>query len=147
MLLRAFKPEDLETLLEIDTACFPPGVSYSVDELESFITHRNSRTWIAVEGGKAIGFLVAQKAPYQSVHIITIDVLKEARRRGAGAALMDAAEGWAGGQGARLVSLETAEDNHPAQAFYKKRGYAKVEKIEGYYENGSAAWVMIKRLE
>ncbi|MGH9451539.1 MAG: GNAT family N-acetyltransferase [Terriglobia bacterium] len=146
MLLRAFKPEDLETLYQIDSACFPPGVSYSMDELRAFITHHNSKTWVAVEDGKSAGFLIAQKAPYPSVHIITIDVTEEARRRGVGSALMDAAEEWAERQGAKQLALETAEDNHAAQSFYANRGYAKVDKLEGYYDNGAAAWVMIKRL-
>lgn len=145
MLLRAFKHEDLETLFKIDSACFPPGVSYSMDELRAFIMHRNSKTWVALEDGKAAGFLIAQIAPTSSVHIITIDVNGVARRQGIGSGLMAAAEEWAGRLGARQVTLETAEDNHAAQAFYAKLGYSKVEKVEGYYGNGTAAWVMVKR--
>ena len=46
----------------------------------------------------------------------------------------------------RLIGLETAEDNLPAQQFYAKRGYRKVDEIEGYYGDGSTAWVMVKEL-
>lgn len=146
MQLRTFRQDDLETLFKIDAACFPPGVSYAVEELESFVTHRRSRTWVAEETKRIVGFLIAQKTPFSSVHVVTIDVVEEARRRGVGAALMDAVEAWARGLGAKRVSLETAEDNRVAQAFYEKRQYAKVRKVAHYYADGTAAWVMVKRL-
>lgn len=147
MLLRAFNPGDLTILREIDAACFPPGVSYSQEELRAFIAHRNSRTWVAQEGEQVIGFLIAQKAPFRSVHIITIDVAQGSRRRGAGRALLGAAEAWAVLEGAGSMELETAVDNWTAQAFYDKQGYVKARKIENYYANGAAAWVMVKRLK
>ena len=68
------------------------------------------------------------------------------RRRGVGSALMDAAEDWAERQDLRLIYLETAEENAPAQAFYAGRGYEKVRMIERYYSNGASAWVMVKWL-
>ncbi len=59
---------------------------------------------------------------------------------------MDIAEEWGRRQSLSLVSLETAEDNQRAQAFYKKRGYIRLNRIERYYANGAAAWVMGKWL-
>lgn len=153
MLLRNYKPSDLKTLHAIDTACFPPGISYTLEELQSFITTRTAKTWVAEENGEVAGFLVAHKtasmermAKLAETHIVTLDVIEQARRRGVGAALMDAAEDWARVQGCRAVSLETAEDNHAAQAFYRKRGYEKTDIVENYYENGASAWVMTKRI-
>lgn len=46
-----------------------------------------------------------------------------------------------------MIYLETAEDNLIAQRFYQARGYAKVQRVEGYYANGQAAWVMAKTLK
>ena len=147
MHLRAFHPADLQTLYEIDQACFPPGVSYSREELARFIGRRNASTWVAQEGQTIVGFLVGNREPGQVWHIVTIDVLEPWRRRGVGTALMDAAEDWAAAQGINMIYLETAEDNSPAQAFYEKRGYVKYERLARYYENGTAAWVMVKRLK
>jgi len=144
MELRPFRTADFQTLFDIDRACFPPGVSYSWEELARFITHRASKTWVAQEGDAIIGFLVANREPGQVGHIVTIDVVEQWRRRGVGRALMDAAEDWAERQSLKLVYLETAEDNLAAQAFYEARGYAKVEKLERYYANGTAAWLMVK---
>ncbi len=146
MILRFFKPADLAALHKIDAACFPRGVSYSLEELQAFIRHRYSKTWVAEENGEIIGFLVAQCVAGEALHIVTIDVKEGWRRRGVGAALMNAAEEWGNRQSLKLVSLETAEDNQGAQAFYKKRGYIRLNRVERYYANGAAAWVMGKWL-
>jgi len=146
MRLRAFRPDDLQTLYEIDQACFAPGISYTREELTAFIGHRHSQTWVAEEAGKIAGFLIAHRGPRKILHIVTIDVLKAWRRRRVGSLLMEAAEQWARGHGLRMIGLETAQDNLAAQRFYKARGYRKVNEIEHYYADGTAAWVMVKEL-
>ena len=147
MILRSFRSADLETLWAIDQACFPPDISYSREEIASFIAHRGSRTWIAEEGGAIVGFLIACRQPPKVGHIVTIDVVEPSRRRGVGSKLMDAAEEWAREKEMRFIYLETALDNLPAQRFYAARGYRRYRKIEDYYRNGLAAWVMVKGLE
>jgi ribosomal-protein-alanine N-acetyltransferase len=146
MRLRPFRPGDLQTLYEIDQACFVPGISYTREELAAFIGHRHSQTWVAEEAGEIAGFLIAQREPRKILHIVTIDVLKIWRRRRVGSLLMDAAEQWAGDQGLRLIGLETAQDNLVAQRFYAARGYRKVNEIEHYYGDGTTAWVLVKEL-
>jgi ribosomal-protein-alanine N-acetyltransferase len=147
MRLRPFHPSDLRTLYEIDQACFPPGVSYSREELARFVVRRDGKTWVAQEGQTILGFLVGNREPGRVWHIVTIDVLERWRRRGVGTALMDAAEDWAAAQGIKIIYLETAEDNLAAQAFYNQRGYGKYERLERYYEDDTAAWIMVKRLK
>jgi ribosomal protein S18 acetylase RimI-like enzyme len=148
MRLRSFRASDLETLHKIDKECFPPGISYTREELARFIAHGKSTTWVAEAGDEIVGFLIANRHPSQRLgHIITIDVVKAWRRRGVGKALMDAAEEWARQQGLQAIALETAEDNLAAQRFYAGRGYKKYEKLNGYYADGTAAWIMIKWLE
>lgn len=146
MTLRPFRAADLETLYEIDQACFVPGISYTRGELRAFIGHRHAQTWVAEEEGKIAGFLIAQREPRKILHIVTIDVLQAWRRRGVGSLLMDAAEQWASERDLRLIGLETAEDNAAAQRFYAARGYRKVDEIAHYYADGTNAWVMVKEL-
>ena len=146
MRLRLFCPDDLQTLYEIDQACFVPGISYSREDLTGFIGHRQSQTWVAEEAGQVAGFLIAQREPRKILHLVTIDVLKAWRRRGVGSLLMEAAEQWACDNRLRMIGLETAQDNLVAQRFYQTRGYRKVDEIERYYADGTAAWVMVKDL-
>jgi ribosomal protein S18 acetylase RimI-like enzyme len=147
MLLRSYRSSDLETLYQIDQACFPPAVSYSRQELSEFITDQKSETWVAEEDGKIVGFLVADRQRPRLIHIITIDVAAEWRRQGVGTLLMDAAETAARRQDSRLIYLETSAQNVSAQRFYLQRGYEKCQVISRYYGNGDAAWVMVKYLD
>lgn len=146
MRIRDFQPSDLPRLSEIDKACFSPGIAYSRDELGRFVAHRSSRTWVAEENGRIVGFVVAGRQPARVGHIITIDILEAYRRRGVGSELMTVAENWARKARLELMYLETAEDNLAAHQFYEARGYRKVQKVEQYYSTGLAAWVMVKRL-
>ncbi len=146
MRIRNFHPSDLPALSNIDQSCFPPGISYSREELAGFIALQTSRTWVAEEDSSITGFVVAAREPTRVGHIITIDVLEEFRGQGTGTGLMDVAEDWARSSKLQIIYLETAEDNLAAQSFYEARGYRKVDKVERYYNNGQAAWVMIKRL-
>lgn len=147
MNVRPFQPSDLLKLSEIDRECFAPGIAYTREELASFIGHRSSVTWVVEAEGAIVGFAVASRQPARVGHIITIDVIDAWRRRGVGSALMERAEGWARKARLELIYLETAEDNLAAQKFYEVRGYRKVDKVERYYSNSLAAWVMVKRLK
>ncbi len=144
--LRFFRPDDLEALYRIDQQCFEPGICYSREALAAFIGHRSSKTWVTTARKEIIGFVIANRSPQGSGHIITIDVVERWRRSGVGTGLMNAAEAWAGAQKLEFIYLETAEDNATAQAFYEKRGYVKLERVPRYYSNGQAAWVMVKTL-
>ena len=144
--LRPFRGADLDTLTAIDQDCFPPGISYTRAELVGFMGQRNAKTWVAEAGEEIVGFVVAERQLRQVGHIITIDVIKSWRRRGVGARLMEAVEDWVRQQGLRLVHLETAADNLPAQRFYQARGYEQIETLKDYYARGLDAWLMAKKL-
>jgi ribosomal-protein-alanine N-acetyltransferase len=79
-------------------------------------------------------------------HIITIDVLAEARRQSVGSALLQAAEQHLRGIGSRHVFLETAVNNAPAIAFYKRHGYELIKTIPRYYKNNLDALLLGKKL-
>jgi ribosomal protein S18 acetylase RimI-like enzyme len=145
--LRSYRRDDLNTLFEIDQACFPQGVSYAREELAGFISHPDSMTWVAEAGKAIVGFLVANREPKQVGHIITIDVVEPWRRRRVGSLLMDAAEHWARRLRLRFVYLETATDNLAARRFYRTRGYERVNQVDNYYQTGQAAWIMVKWLK
>ncbi|TAM84122.1 MAG: GNAT family N-acetyltransferase [Acidobacteria bacterium] len=147
MRIRDFQPSDLPILSKIDQACFPPGISYSREELAGYIAFRSARTWVAEEQGSIVGFLVVNREPAGVGHIITIDVVEGARRQGTGRRLMKVAEGWARKARLQVIYLETAEDNLTAQCFYLGLGYRTLNKIERYYSNGQTAWVMVKHLD
>ncbi len=56
-----------------------------------------------------------------------------ARRKGAGEALMQAAERFARATGAERLTLATANDNHVAQALYRKLGYVREDRFQYFH--------------
>jgi ribosomal-protein-alanine N-acetyltransferase len=153
--IREFRRADFFRLWEIDQKCFAPGVSYSQPELLFYMRRPRAFTLVAERSGngtgvqsanvEAVGFIVAEAARLTG-HIITIDVLEEARRSGLGSRLMAAAEERLRAQGCSAVSLETAVDNAAALAFYKKHQYFLVKTIPRYYSTGVDAFVLKKDL-
>lgn len=144
LVIRDFKPADFETLWRMDQECFPPGISYSKQELTAYIRRRGSFTLVATEPGetKVTGFIVVHTG--LTGHIITIDVAVSARRSGAGSQLLRAAEDRLRAGGSRAVGLEAAVDNVSALSFYKQHGYSVIRTWPRYYSNGVDALVMKK---
>ncbi len=144
--LRAYREADFTDLHRIDAACFAPGICYTPSELREFLTYPDAFTRIAEIGGNIVGFVIAYLELPGLGHIVTLDVLSEWRRRRVGMRLMDATEEWLRKREARLVYLETAEDNHTAQRFYQARGFRTLHKIARYYADGNSALLMGKSL-
>lgn len=158
--IRDFRQGDFHRLWEIDQECFPPGISYSQVELLAFIRRPKSFTLVAEQfaspdsqkGGRqaqrpvTVGFIVAEQGPRNAGHVITIDVLKEARRAGLGSRLLSAAEDRLREQGSTCVFLETAVDNTSAMSFYKRHDYFLVKTVPRYYATGVDAFVLKKDL-
>jgi ribosomal-protein-alanine N-acetyltransferase len=144
--IRDFRPEDFETLWRVDQECFPAGIAYSRQELKVYVRRRGSFTMVAEDAstGKIAGFIVAYGG--LTAHIITVDVIAEARRSGVGSQLLKAAEARLREGGSKAVGLETAVDNAAALAFYKRHGYHVVRTWPRYYSNGVDALVMKKDL-
>jgi [ribosomal protein S18]-alanine N-acetyltransferase len=142
--IRDFKPEDFETLWQIDQKCFPPGIAYSRPELKTYIRHRGAITLLAIDGDRIGGFIVAHGGV--TGHVITIDVVASARRAGAGSLLLRTVEDRLQAAGSRAVGLETAVDNISALAFYKRHGYHVIRTWPRYYSNGVDALVLKKDL-
>jgi len=162
--IRQSQAEDFDRLWQIDQECFPPGISYSRQELRAYMRRRGSFTLVATDDSAAqkdqrsaeigedprdrsasiAGFIVAYGGA--TGHIITIDVIEPARRSGLGSQLLAAAEDRLRSTGSRAVGLETAVDNAAAISFYKRHGYSVVGTWPRYYTNGVDALMFKKDL-
>jgi ribosomal protein S18 acetylase RimI-like enzyme len=96
--------------------------------------------------GDVAGFIVAETDRHASGHIVTIDVVRTARRSGVGSQLLRAAEDRLCDVGCRSVELETAVDNVSALSFYKRHAYSVIKTFPRYYSNGVDALVLQKDL-
>jgi [ribosomal protein S18]-alanine N-acetyltransferase len=162
--LRDFRHEEFETLWRIDQQCFEPGISYSRLELATYLQRPGAFALVA-DGSQVsdtgtlkgtskpgqsstttVGFIVAEAGGRGSGHIITIDVLPQARGSGIGSQLLRAAEGRLWDAHCQSVILETAVDNKAALSFYKRHHYSVIKTLPRYYSNGVDAFVLKKDL-
>lgn len=170
--LRDFRQEEFETLWRIDQQCFAPGISYSRLELAIYLQRPGAFVLVAdslegiecgavnhtskpgqslvvpaaVPAAVPVGFIVAETGSRGNGHIITIDVLPQARGAGVGSRLLMAAEDRLRAARRHAVILETAVDNRVALTFYKRHGYSIVKTMPGYYSNGVDGLVLKKDL-
>jgi [ribosomal protein S18]-alanine N-acetyltransferase len=157
--IRPFRKADFETLWSIDQLCFVPQLAYSRLELAFYMRRSGSFTLVAEGEDEAaangqpriLGFIVAEierrpKRGLKTGHIITIDVVPEARRGGIGSALLQATERQLHDLGVTSVALETAVNNAGALHFYKQQGYFVESTAPRYYSNQLDAFVMRKEL-
>jgi ribosomal-protein-alanine N-acetyltransferase len=154
--LREYRSADLPRLSDIDQQCFPPGIAYDRRELGGYIRRAGALTFVA-EGAPTgpgrdqpgsspiLGFIVAQKLKRGIGHIITIDVLPQARRSGVGSRLMAEAEQRLHADGCHAVVLEVAVNNAAAIQFYKRHGYFVLKTLPRYYQGELDALLMAKR--
>lgn len=151
--LRKLSPGDFEKLWAIDQRCFPPGISYSRQELGAYMRRWSAFTIVAEQENSRnsktpglVGFIVAEMSPKNVGHIITIDVLPEVQREGIGSRLLQEVEARLREENCNTVFLEAAVDNTGALAFYDRHKYFVFKTIPRYYPNGVNALVLQKNL-
>ncbi len=146
---RAARQEDLARVVEIEKDGFKHPWSHEL--LARELGHAWSRVLLAIEPGPAgseavVGFVVFWLV-HDEVHVLNIATATEARRRGIGRALMDAAEEDGRRRGARLSTLEVRRSNAPAISLYGSLGYRQIGVRRNYYaEEKEDAIVMAKPL-
>jgi [ribosomal protein S18]-alanine N-acetyltransferase len=143
--LRPLQADDFETIYEIDQVCYPPEVAYSRRELRWYLRLPGGDGIVVERDAQIAGFLLS--AHWERVgHIITIDVLEQFRRAGAGSALVRASEARLAREGVTTIEIETAVNNPAAIAFWNKHGYLSRGILKNYYPGGLSAYAMIKPL-
>jgi ribosomal-protein-alanine N-acetyltransferase len=83
----------------------------------------------------------------RSARLYSIASLPEARGKGVGTALIEAAEAAARQRRCQALRLEVRTDNDSAIRLYERLGYHRVGAIEkGFYEDGTDAFRFLKAL-
>jgi ribosomal-protein-alanine N-acetyltransferase len=146
MWIRDYDRKDFQILHAIDTACFPAHMAYSRAELLFFLGHGASIARVAEIAGRIVGFAVGLNEPCAAAHVVTLDVVPEARRRGVGTGLMEALHEEFHKGHASQVNLEVDAGNEAAQHFYVGLGYERLGLIPGYYKGKGDAVIMTRSL-
>jgi ribosomal-protein-alanine acetyltransferase len=101
---------------------------------------------VAEDAGKIQGFLIARVVANEA-EILNMAVDPEQRRRGAGSALVLAAEEQARRHDAKQIYLEVRESNAAARSFYEKHGFRQTgARLKYYVEPTENAVLMEKKV-
>jgi ribosomal-protein-alanine N-acetyltransferase len=152
--LRKFKPDDLQSVIQINRLCLPENY---MDFFFMDLHQRFPETFIvAEENGKIVGYIMCRievglgsfslGGLIRKGHVVSIAVLPEGRRKGVAQELMTKAMAGMRHYKAKLCYLEVRVTNDPGVALYKKLGFDVSRTLHGYYSDGEDAYVMNKKL-
>jgi len=96
--------------------------------------------------GRVLGYVVAWFAGGDG-EIANLAVTPDARGRGIGAALLDAAIGEARRAGTTAIYLEVRDSNMRARGLYESRGFIEVGRRRRYYRKPVEDAVILRRME
>jgi len=143
--IRNSQADDLEALYQIDQICFPEDIAFSRIELAFYLNHPQSIAWVA-EGTAAgiLGFVLAHIENPARAHVLTLDVVPQARQRRIGTSLMDALHRELRKQKIEAIVLEVGVRNVPAQHLYDRLQYRYVRTLPGYYHGREDAYQLAR---
>jgi len=132
--LRDATPADLDALVDLERACYPPQQAYSREEYRYALTRAKAVNLLAEEATAIVGFVGAfHHRAHRIGHVYTVNVHPKERGRGLGLRLLEACEARLRTLGMTRCVLEVNVENEPAMRLYEKAGYARAELLEGYY--------------
>jgi [ribosomal protein S18]-alanine N-acetyltransferase len=132
-LLRPMEASDLASAIEVDALCLPRPWSEAIwrEELESPFA-----LYLLIEEEGEILAQIGVRYVADELHVTTLAVRPERRRRGYARALLEAALG--AFPEARCVHLEVRPSNVPARALYEALGFVTKGRRRRYYGDEDA---------
>ena len=132
-LLRPMEASDLPSAIELDTLCLPRPWSETIwrEELESPFG-----LYLILEEEGEILAQIGVRYLSDELHVTTLAVRPERRRRGYARALLEAALG--AFPEARRVHLEVRPSNVPARFLYEALGFVTTGRRRRYYGDEDA---------
>ena len=155
-MLRGFRPNDLNRVMDINVECLPENYSKF---FYRDLYRRFPETFIVAEAdGQIQGYIMCRierglskfksLRPARLCHVVSIAVREPYRRQGIAKGIMLVA--MEKGQETYEASecyLEVRILNGPALVLYEKLGFTKIKRNYSYYMNGEDAWMMAIRIQ
>ena len=123
--------EHLSEVASIEEMSF--SLPWSLESLELMLTEQASAL-VALEDGRVLGY-VGMMCVLDEGQIINVAVHPDARRRGVGRSLMQAAQAYAKERGIVFLSLEVRESNIAARSLYSSLGWEEQGIRKGFYSH------------
>jgi ribosomal-protein-alanine N-acetyltransferase len=131
---------DAPALARISGLSFPDPWPETVFRTE--LLRRETCAWVAAEaGGSVIGYVLGWRV-LDEVQVLSLAVDPPWRGRGVARDLLDSYLENLRGDGVRTVHLEVRTSNRPAQALYRRLGFACRGQRARYYPGGESALLL-----
>jgi [ribosomal protein S18]-alanine N-acetyltransferase len=146
--IRPLTAKQLDEICRLNRRCFKQGENYNRHTLSYLLSEPRTLSYRATTtpAGEMTAFIFVTTAADGTGHITTIGVAPEHRRRGLAQRLLTHAENALRRRRISLVRLEVRVSNVAAQSLYRQLGYAVVQRLDGYYNNGEDGFLMVKSL-
>jgi ribosomal-protein-alanine N-acetyltransferase len=145
--IKTLTNEQLQETLRLNVRCFSNGENYTKHTFAYLLNDSRTLSFRAVTpSDEIVGFVFVMVNEAGAGHLTTIGVAPEHRRRGLGARLLSHVEQALQLRGITTIVLEVRVSNTAAQQLYRRFGYTTAQRIESYYVNGEACFLMVKSL-
>ena len=147
--LRSATPSDLDALEGLESRGFS-GDRFTRRQLRHLLQRAHGLTLIAEDATGSVVPLgygtVLFRRNSRAARLYSLCVAPEARGQGVGKALLEALERDGRKRGCERMTLEVRADNRVALGLYRRAGFRLACWLDDYYEDGCAAWRMVKAL-
>ncbi|NEV61078.1 GNAT family N-acetyltransferase/peptidase C39 family protein [Thiorhodococcus minor] len=134
-MVRAAVISDLSALLRLEEACFETD-RINRRQFRYLLTRGRARVLVAEASAILLGYVLVLFSRATSVaRLYSIAVSEQARGRGVGRLLVDAAERVAWEEDRAYMRLEIRRDNLASQALFEQAGYRRFGVLSDYYED------------
>jgi ribosomal-protein-alanine N-acetyltransferase len=134
-LIRRARPADLDAIMRLERALFPPADRFSRSLYRGFLRRAPDLVLVAELDGAVVG-CAAGGVDAVGGHMQTLGVDPAAQRHGVGRALAERLLAGFGTRGVRRVGLEVRVGNAAAIALYRSLGFVEAGMLPGYYPDG-----------
>ncbi len=139
--------DHLHEVLRLNIRCFRKGDNYTKHTFDYLLNEPRTISYrMVAAGGELVAFAFVMISDNGSAHLTTIGVAPEHRRRGLAQKMLIHLENAIRAREIGTVVLEVRVGNTGAQELYRLNGYMIVQRINKYYNNGEACFLMMKGL-
>jgi [ribosomal protein S18]-alanine N-acetyltransferase len=139
--IRRARRDDLPSILRIEKRAFARDAWDRKLFLDYLDRSEHSLFLAATINRVVVGYVIAFHSATRA-EIDSIAVTPASRRRGVAVALLKRVTRMLRRRGFRTISLSVRLENKAAIRLYRKLGFERVRRVNGYYEDGAPAWRM-----
>jgi len=148
--IRPVRPGDADFVCRLSAVVFRPYGDYG-ELLRDWLESGQALTVVAHRRDRPVGFAMCTRSSSPSAvgheaELLAIGVEPRYQRSGVGRVLLRYIEKDCRKQGALVLALHTAVENHSARSLFSSSGFSPVRLKRSFYPRGQSAVLMVKVL-